>query len=474
MEVKPPLFAIIALLVGWSHSASVSYGAVSTQPFASGLSSPLYVTHAPGDSTRVFILEQAGRIRIVKSGALLAAPFLDITADVAFGGERGLLGLAFHPDYQSNGYFYINYTRSSDDATVIERYSVSGDPDLADATSGAGLLTIPQPELNHNGGCLQFGPDGMLYIGMGDGGGANDQHGLIGNAQDPTVLLGKILRLDVDNPPNYIPADNPWVGVQAGEDTLDLIWAYGVRNPWRFSFDRVTGDLYIADVGQSGDAAREEISFQPAASTGGENYGWRCMDGTVCTGNSGCTCFSPDLTDPIHEYTHDDGCAITGGYVYRGCAIPELEGQYFFADYCSGRTWSILHDGTTSTDTTEWTTDFGSAAFNVSSFGEDYFGELYICDLGGDVYKIVSDNPAPCGDCACPYQSDFDEDGFLTALDLGAMIDILFAGDPDVSDPNCPTTRADFDCDGFSTALDLGGLIDHLFAGEAGPCDPCL
>jgi hypothetical protein len=246
----------------------------------------------------------------------------------------------------------------------------------------------------------------------------------------------------------------------------------GVRNPWRFSFDRLTGDLYIGDVGQS---AREEIDFQPVTSAGGENYGWRCMEGTLCTGNGGCTCFSTDLTGPVYEYTHAAGCAITGGYVYRGCAIPELDGQYFFGDYCSGRIWSIVCDGTTATDTTEWTSDLDPTAigFAISSFGEDYYGELYICDLNGSLYKIVSDSPAPCGPCDCPFQSDFDEDGFLTALDLGKLIDILFAGATDVQDPDCPSPRADFDCDGFSTALDLSALIDHLFAGGDPPCDPC-
>jgi hypothetical protein len=237
----------------------------------------------------------------------------------------------------------------------------------------------------------------------------------------------------------------------------------------------MAGDLYVGDVGQSGGAAREEVSFQPAASTGGENYGWRCMDGNNCTGNGGCTCFSPDLTDPIHEYTHADGCSITGGYVYRGCAILEIQGHYFYGDYCSGRIWSIRYDGVNVNDFVERTADLdpGGIGFAISSFGEDYFGELYICDHAGGVYKIVSDSPTPCGDCICPFQSDFDEDGFLTAVDLGAVIDVLFGGDPDLQDPGCPKPRADFDCDGFSTALDMSGLIDHLFAGDDPPCDPC-
>jgi glucose/arabinose dehydrogenase len=461
---------LITLTLTIHGTASVANGAVSSQLFASGLSSPLFVTYAPGDSTRVFIVQRSGQIRLVKSGSLIAAPFLDIAFKLVAGNEQGLLGLAFHPQYQVNGYFYVDYTRSSDGATVIERYSVGGDPDVADGSSGLPLLTIAQPQTNHNGGCLQFGPDGMLYIGMGDGGGANDQHGTIGNAQNPATLLGKILRLDVDNSPSYIPSDNPWAGVQAGEDTLDEIWAMGVRNPWRFSFDRQTGDLLIGDVGQS---AWEEIDFQSAASSGGENYGWRCMEGSSCSGNGGCTCFAANLTNPIHEYDHNPECSITGGYVYRGCAIPELDGEYFFGDYCSGAIWSIRQAGGVVTDTTDWTSILSPTGISISSFGEDYFGELYVCDLGGDVYKIVSDNPA-CGvECSCPSQSDFDEDTFITALDLGAIIDILFAGDPDVQDSGCPVPRGDFDCDDFTTALDLSGMIDYLFASGPGPCDPC-
>jgi len=469
--IRKSLLYLCIITLGLIPEKTVA-AAVSTTLVTGGLSSPLYMTYAPDDPTRLFVVQRGGQIRIVKSGLLNATPFLDITAKLVSGSERGLLGLAFHPDYQSNGYLFVCYTRTPDGASVIARYSVSGNPDSAVVASELILRTVSQPEPNHNGGCLQFGADGMLYIGMGDGGGANDQHGTIGNAQDPGTLLGKMLRLDVDNPPTYIPADNPWVGVQTPVDTLDELWAIGLRNPWRFSFDRMTGDLYIADVGQG---QREEVNVQSVSSPGGENYGWRCMEGTLCTANGGCSCASAALTDPVHEYTHASGCSITGGYVYRGCAIPELTGQYFFGDYCSGRIWSIVYDGSSVIDTTEWTAtlDPTNIGFHISSFGEDYYGELYICDLDGALYKIVSDAPAPCGPCDCPYQSDFDEDNFLTALDLGNVIDILFAGADDLQDPDCPHPRADFDCDGFSTALDLGALIDHLFAGGGPPCEPC-
>ncbi|MHC5024413.1 MAG: PQQ-dependent sugar dehydrogenase [Planctomycetota bacterium] len=382
----------------------VAYGTVQpleTEQVASGLSLPLYVVAPPGDFDRLFIVEQragtTGRIKILdlNSGTVNATPFLSITG-LATNNEQGLLGLAFHPDYANNGFFYVNYNPTNGD-TVVERYQVSGDPDIADANSGRPVIIIDQPQSNHNGGWIDFGPDGFLYIGMGDGGNFNDQgtgHSAGGNAQDITNnLLGKMLRLDVDGDDfpldedaNYaIPPDNPFVGI-SGDDE---IWAYGLRNPWRCAFDRATGDLYMGDVGQF---SWEEVSFQPASSTGGENYGWRCMEAEHCTGLSGCTCNAPDLVLPIHEYGHGEGCSITGGNVYRGSAIPTLQGTYFFADFCSNTIWSFRYDGNTVTEFTDRTAELdppgGDTIVSITSFGEDAAGEMYICERNGAVYRI--------------------------------------------------------------------------------------
>ncbi|MCB9849324.1 MAG: PQQ-dependent sugar dehydrogenase [Phycisphaerales bacterium] len=432
---------------------------LTTERVASGLSGPLFVTSPPGDTNRLFIVEQAGRIKILTGGSVLGTPFLNIVSIISSGGERGLLGLAFDPDYATNGFFYVNYTNTSGN-TVVARYTVTGDPatsNTANAGSAVILKTIVQPESNHNGGCLQFGPDGMLYVGVGDGGGGNDQHGSIGNGQNTGTLLGKMLRLDVDNGPNYIPSDNPFVG--AG-DPLDEIWAIGLRNPWRFSFDRATGDMYIADVGQG---AREEVDFQPASSTGGENYGWRCMEGTACTGMTGCTCNAPALTLPIHEYTHGGTpfrCSISGGYVYRGSAIPGLQGTYFYADYCSAQIWSFRYNGSVLSEFQERTTELTpniSTIDSVVSFGEDGSGELYIVDIGGEVFKIV----ASLIDCNGNGIEDSDDINAGTSLDCNANnipdeCDVEFGGSSDCNangiPDECDTAGAtSLDCNGNST-----------------------
>jgi glucose/arabinose dehydrogenase len=340
----------------------------------SGLTRPDYLTHAGDD--RLFIVEQPGRIRIVKDGQLLDRPFLDLANKITTdGNEQGLLSVAFHPDYQTNGQFFVNYTRRRDGATVIERYTVSqDDPDRADDQSGQVILTIAQPEANHNGGLVKFGPDGYLYIGMGDGGGGGDRHGAIGNGQDLNSLLGKILRIDVTDQETYtLPTSNP-----RGNE----IWAYGLRNPWRFSFDRSTNDLYIADVGQN---AYEEVNFQSAASVGGENYGWRTMEGLHCF-DPKVGCDQAGLVLPIAEYSHaEGGCSITGGYVYRGLQYPVLDGAYFFGDYCTGYIWSLQRNG----DQWQMTKRLESGV-RISSFGEDFSGELYVIDHGGAVYQLVA------------------------------------------------------------------------------------
>lgn len=346
---------------------------VQLQFVASGFFKPLGLTHA-GDE-RLFVVEQHGLISIIQDGQRLSTPFLDIIDQVnSNANEQGLLGLAFHPNYAQNGYFYVNYN-GADGETIISRFEVSDDPNTADAGSETVLLTIAQPYRNHNGGQIAFGPDGYLYIGMGDGGSQDDPQN---NGQNPDALLGKILRIDVDGGEPYaIPADNPYVD---DDRYRNEIWAMGLRNPWRFSFDRVTGDLYIADVGQN---AWEEIDFQPAG-VGGLNYGWRQFEASNCY-LDGCVLQSHTL--PVFEYNHSGGhCSVTGGYVYRGQAYPELSGNYFLADYCSGTMWRLFRNADGS-----WNNDqIGQTGFLVSSFGEDVNGELYVLSqAAGEVYQIV-------------------------------------------------------------------------------------
>lgn len=344
------------------------------QVVASGLTQPVQVTHAGDGSGRLFILEQPGRIRILQNGSLLATPFLDISSKVSCCGERGLLGLAFHPNYPTNGYFFVNYTRKPDGATVIERYQVSGNPNQASTSTAFPLLVIPQPYENHNGGQIFFGPDGMLYIGTGDGGSGGDPQN---HAQNLDSLLGKILRIDVDRGSPYaIPLDNPFVG----KPGRDEIWAFGLRNPWRWSFDRLTGDLYMGDVGQN---SWEEINFQPA-NTGGLNYGWRCYEGTHVY-NLSPPCPGP-LTPPIAEYDHSVGQSVTGGFVYRGAGFPRMYGVYFYADFVQGKIWGAARDGAGAWSSTLLL----DSPYYISAFGEDEAGELYICDYyAGKIRKLI-------------------------------------------------------------------------------------
>jgi glucose/arabinose dehydrogenase len=341
---------------------------------ASGLSSPLHLT-APAGDARLFVVEQPGRIRIVSNGQLLAAPFLDATARISGGGERGLLAVAFDPAYASNGFFYVNYTDRGGD-TVVERYKVGSDPNRADPTSAKRILFVNQPFSNHNGGHLLFGPDGMLYIGMGDGGSGGDPQG---NGQNRGVLLGKLLRIDVSRGDPYtIPSDNPFVG-QSG--ARGEVWAYGLRNPWRMAFDRTERTLYIADVGQN---AIEEVDAVPAASAG-LNYGWNRMEGAQCYGSS--TCDRTGLTLPVLSYTHAGGaCSVTGGIVYRGGKLAEVQGHYFYADYCAGWVKSFRYANGQATDQRTW--EVGNVG-SVRSFGEDAAGEMYLLSSNGNVYRFV-------------------------------------------------------------------------------------
>jgi glucose/arabinose dehydrogenase len=350
------------------------------QLVASGLSSPLYLTSPPGELNRLFIVEQTGAIRLVKDGTLLPTPFLNISDRIVAGGEQGLLGMAFYPDYATSGRFVVHYTDPVGD-THLSIFHVSADSDVADPSSEVVILTADQPYANHNGGQVLFGPDGYLYLGLGDGGAANDPEG---RAQSLTDLLGSILRLDVQSGTSYtVPADNPFVG-QAG--ARPEIWSYGLRNPWRFSFDRANGDLYIADVGQD---RFEEVDVAPSAggSARGTNFGWNIMEGAHCL--SGTSCDQTGLTLPAFEYSHSQGCSITGGYVYRGSAIPELQGIYFYGDFCGGWVRSFRYAGDKVTELTDWPTLRPGSS--VLSFGEDNAGELYVLSSSGEVFKIIPD-----------------------------------------------------------------------------------
>jgi len=347
----------------------------------SGLDRPVAITHAGDGSDRLFITLLGGQIVIYDGRQVLAQPFLDIRTLVTSGGERGLFSVAFHPNYANNGLLYVDYTDLNGN-TVIARYSVSADPDRADPASAAVLLSVVQPYTNHNGGQLQYGPDGYLYIGMGDGGSGGDPQN---HAQTLNDLLGKMLRIDVDgNSPYSIPADNPFINDPVAREE---IWALGLRNPWRFSFDRQTGDLFIADVGQS---RLEEVNFQPSHSTGGENYGWRLMEGSACY-NPSSNCDNGMLTLPILEYDHSLGCSITGGYRYRGVANPALWGIYFYADWCSGRIW-----GATEEAAGTWTAEeLLDTDLQVTAFGEDEDGEIYLADYAaGAIYRISGNTAA--------------------------------------------------------------------------------
>jgi glucose/arabinose dehydrogenase len=427
---------------------------VTSVRVATGLSRPVFVTHAPGDFSRVFVVEQrnvdgvfsraAISILRLPSYALEPVPFLEING-VTTESEQGLLGLAFHPDYANNGYFYVNYTTTGggpDGQTVVERYTVSSNPDVADPASAQVILRIPQPYPNHNGGWIEFGPDGYLYISTGDGGSGGDP----GNrAQNLGSLLGKMLRIDVDgddftaNPDlNYaIPPGNPFG---------DELWAYGLRNAWRCAFDGLTGDLYIGDVGQG---SWEELNFQPASSPGGENYGWKCYEGNAPYSPSFCS--DPNtLTFPFLVYGHSQsvpptnaqGCSVTGGVVYRGCTIPSLDGTYFFADFCSSWIYSLRYDGSTVSEVTNRTAELapsgGGFINSIASFGEDAYGEVYICDLGGEIFKII-----PVG----PITPDCNSNGIHDDCDIrsGMSTDSNGNGVLDECEPWC---LGDADCSG--------------------------
>ncbi len=361
---------------------------IEFQAWLTGFNAPVGLEHAGDGTDRLFVVEQDGAIKVIENGVVLGTNFLT-KGGLSGGFEQGLLGLAFHPDYANNGYFFINYTNSAGN-TRISRYSVSStNPNVADASSEQVIMSINQPYSNHNGGCINFGPDGYLYIGMGDGGSGGDPQGYGQNKQS---LLGKMLRIDVDVANGYvIPPSNPFVG---DGTTLDEIWALGMRNPWRFSFDILTGDMWIGDVGQN---AIEEIDFQPGTSTGGENYGWRCYEGTASYNTSGCAGASA-YVDPVFEYNHNFGSSIVGGEVYRGETYSCLQGFYFLGDTYDDNIWTVAPDGNGG-----WTSRLHTniSTNNLVSFDLDEAGELYAVGIGGTIYRVtgtsatLTNNPIP-------------------------------------------------------------------------------
>lgn len=353
---------------------------LGVEEVAGGFTRPTFVTNAGDGSGRLFVVEKPGLITIIKDGKKLGTPFLDLTSVVrSSGNEQGMLGLAFHPQFEQNGRFFVAYTAKNADNTVAEYHVKTTGSDVADPGSGKTLFAVPDKYPNHNGGMLAFGPDGYLYISMGDGGSGGDPDG---NGQNLGTLLGKLLRLDVDSGDPYgIPPTNPFAKIAGARSE---IWSYGLRNPWRFSFDRETGDIWIGDVGQN---RYEEIDFQAAADKGGANYGWNIMEGLHCfQPESGCN--QDGLVKPVFEYSHDSGgCSVTGGYVYRGAGIPSLRGAYLFTDYCRATLWATHQD----TGGTFTTTEIGELPEGVSAFGEDEAGELYITvDQAGTVNRIIA------------------------------------------------------------------------------------
>lgn len=435
---------------------------LTKQPVASGLDFPIFATAPKGDTTRLFIVELPGKIRLVKNGVLQATPFLDITDLTCDISENGLLGLAFDPNYSVNGYFYVSYNESSNCNLQISRFSRSiGNPDIADTTSEESVLLIDQPnDPNHNGGSLLFSPiDGYLYIPTGDGTCCGDP---FLSAQDSLSLRGKILRIDVSSLPYTIPPDNPYVGASSA---LDEIWAMGLRNPYRSSIDRETGDFYIADVGQD---TWEEVSFVPSTSNGGVNFGWPTIEGRHCY-NPSSNCDSSGLQFPIAEYQHLGGfCSVTGGYVYRGCGMPGLQGYYMFGDFCAGEVYLIKHDGDTVTEFIDVTSQIGVGGTELSGFGEDAYGEMYIIELlAGQVSRIVpaSDPLVPCPPTSCcvpPIRGNITGGAdMLNVLDINYLVNYMFSGGPV---PPC-VDEADVNGVGVINVLDLNYIINYFFAG---------
>lgn len=431
--------ALVAGLVLVTPAAAGDPPSMRLAPVASGLTHPILVCAPAGDLDRLFIVEKDGRIKIMDlaSGFIHPAPFFDGTSFIATDFERGIHAVAFAPDYATSGEFYVSYSLSPSTDSMISRFRVSADPNVADMASEEVLLRYARP-LGHTGGWIGFGADGFLYYGSGDGGTFDNPDPLNRSQDIVDQPMGKVMRIDVSGGDDFprdpkknfaIPADNPFVG-RVGDDE---IWAYGIRQPWRCAFDRVTGTFFIADVGQE---TWEEIEIEPPATSGfagGRNYGWKCMEADDCTGFGGCTCFSAELTSPDHAYGHDLGCSITGGVVYHGCSVPSLAGRYLFADYCSGRIWSLDWQGA-AIDVQEHTDELNPidapVAIDIVSFGEDAAGEVYVCTWGGTVYRLGAagvpdcDNDGRPDSCetsfgTCP---DLDQNGSVGSADLAILL----------------------------------------------------
>ncbi len=492
------LLILLALTLATSASLSAQTPIIADQ-IISGLTRPVFMTSPPGDFDRLFIVEQRGsagtstradiRIMDLKTHVMRPKPFHTISP-VNTSSEEGLLGLAFHPNYANNGYFFTYHTNSSGN-NVVTRWQVSGtNPDSANPLSATTLFTINHPiESNHNGGWIGFGPDGYLYIAVGDGGGGGDTNN---NGQNLNTMLGKMLRIDVDSGSPYaIPPSNPFFGGPQEQ----RIFYWGLRNPWRNSFDRLTGSFFIGDVGQN---LWEEIDWRPAADSGNINFGWRLREGLHCF-NPSSNCDPLGITtDPIHEYSHSAGCSITGGYSYSGCAIPDLQGTYFFGDYCEGTVWSFRYNGITKSDFQDRTAELDLlSTTSLVSFGEDNYGEIYLIYQSGSIYKIVPDQaitdcnangladsceifygtapdtnsngvPDAC-DPVGPVCGDADGNSIVTISDAVYLINYIFSGGPAPS----PLSAGDADCNSIITISDAVYLINYIFAGGPAPCASC-
>ncbi|MEK6644526.1 MAG: PQQ-dependent sugar dehydrogenase [Planctomycetota bacterium] len=449
--------ALVVIVAAQAYAVTLS-----TVTLVSTLNRPTWAGSTPALPNHLFVLEKRGFIKVIDmANANAVTNVMDLTAVVhlptSASDEQGLLGMAFHPNYSSNRFLYVYYTTLNNANNVVVRYTANFNLITADNTTGVTLVTIPNVESNHNGGCLQFGPDGKLYVGSGDGGGAGDVHGTIGNGQALNTYLGKLLRLDVDIAAPYVPSDQPSVAGSA----IDLKWAFGLRNPWRFSFDRANGDLYIADVGQN---AWEEVNYVPAGTGGGRNFGWRCMEGnatfnspsgTGCTSDINCDgppppAPYPPLTCPVITYDHVTGISVTGGFAYRGLEIPGEQANYFYGDYSSGRIWTFKMMGGVATGNLQRLTQTA-----LTSIGEDAKGEIYLVNgtgtANGTIRRIVP---------ACNNISDINSDCAKDQLDIDILVNVLLGSPP--ADPAL-VNRSDVNDDTIYDGNDIRTWIDTPF-----------